>query len=437
MKNNFLHYIHEHKLFDTKSKILLAISGGIDSVCLADLLIRSGYNVEFAHCNFKLREEESDQDEIFVSDLANKNKIPFHHISFDTNHYALSNKLSIQMAARELRYEWFEKVRREISADYIAIAHNQNDNIETFFINLINGTGLKGLRAIQNKNNFIVRPLMFASRNQIGEYVKSKSLNFREDSSNKSKKYQRNKVRHDLMPLLKQINPSIENTIADEIEIIKNTYSIFKEQVDRVVKEISCQTDDGIKISKNKLIKLEPIDTYLYEILNVFGFTDLKSIKNSILSNPGKQFFSKSHRLLIDREFVFIEKIEDDFFNDILINECTLILNSPINISFKISSNNQIDKIKDTACFDYEKLVFPLVIRKWKSGDKFIPSGMKGFKKLSDYFIDNKINRLLKEKTLLICSNDDIIWVIGHRIDERYKATSKTKKMYIANLLEK
>ena len=437
MKNNFLHYIHEHKLFDNKSKILLAISGGIDSVCLADLLIRSGYNVEFAHCNFKLREEESDQDEIFVSDLANKYKIPFHHISFDTNHYALSNKLSIQMAARELRYEWFEKVRREISADYIAIAHNQNDNIETFFINLINGTGLKGLRAIQNKNNFIVRPLMFASRNQIGEYVKSKSLNFREDSSNKSKKYQRNKVRHDLMPLLKQINPSIENTIADEIEIIKNTYSIFKEQVDRVVKEISCQTDDGIKISKNKLIKLEPIDTYLYEILNVFGFTDLKSIKNSILSNPGKQFFSKSHRLLIDREFVFIEKVEDDFFKDILINECTLILNSPINISFKISSNNQIDKIKDTACFDYEKLVFPLVIRKWKSGDKFIPSGMKGFKKLSDYFIDNKINRLLKEKTLLICSNDDIIWVIGHRIDERYKATSKTKKMYIANLLEK
>ena len=437
MKNNFLHYIHEHKLFDTKSKILLAISGGIDSVCLADLLIRSGYNVEFAHCNFKLREEESDQDEIFVSDLANKYKIPFHHISFDTNHYALSNKLSIQMAARELRYEWFEKVRREISADYIAIAHNQNDNIETFFINLINGTGLKGLRAIQNKNNFIVRPLMFASRNQIGEYVKSKSLNFREDSSNKSKKYQRNKIRHDLIPLLKQINPSIENTIADEIEIIRNTYSIFKEQVDRVVKEISCQTDDGIKISKNKLIKLEPIDTYLYEILNVFGFTDLKSIKNSILSNPGKQFFSKSHRLLIDREFVFIEKVEDDFFKDILINECTLILNSPINISFKISSNNQIDKIKDTACFDYEKLVFPLVIRKWKSGDKFIPSGMKGFKKLSDYFIDNKINRLLKEKTLLICSNDDIIWVIGHRIDERYKATSKTKKMYIANLLEK
>ena len=437
MKNNFLHYIHEYKLFDTKSKILLAISGGIDSVCLADILIRSGYNVEFAHCNFKLREEESDQDEIFVSDLAKKYKIPFHHISFDTNHYALSNKLSIQMAARELRYEWFEKVRREISADYIAIAHNQNDNIETFLINLINGTGLKGLRAIQNKNKFIVRPLMFASRNQIGEYVKLRSLNFREDSSNKSKKYQRNKVRHDLMPLLKQINPSIENTIADEIEIIKNTYSIFKEQVDRVVKEISCQTDDGIKISKNKLIKLEPIDTYLYEILNVFGFTDLKSIKNSILSNPGKQFFSKSHRLLIDREFVFIEKIEDDFFKDILIDESTLILSSPLNISFKISSNDQMDKIKDTACFDYEKLVFPLVIRKWKSGDKFIPSGMKGFKKLSDFFIDNKINRLLKEKTLLICSNDDIIWVIGHRIDERYKATSKTKKMYIANLLEK
>ena len=437
MKNNFLHYIYEHKLFDTKSKILLAISGGIDSVCLADLLIRSGYNVEFAHCNFKLREEESDKDEIFVSDLANKYKIPFHHISFDTNHYALSNKRSIQMAARELRYEWFEKVRREISADYIAIAHNQNDNIETFFINLINGTGIKGLRAIQNKNNFIVRPLMFANRNQIEEYVNLRSLNFREDSSNKSKKYQRNKVRHELIPLLKQINPSIENTIADEIEIIKNTYSIFKEQAERVVKEISCQTVDGIKISKKKLIKLEPIETYLYEILNVFGFTDLKSIKKSILSNPGKQFFSKSHRLLIDREFVFVEKIEDNFFKYILIDESTLILSSPLNISFKISTNDQMDKIKDTAYFDYEKLVFPLVIRKWKSGDKFIPSGMKGFKKLSDFFIDNKINRFLKEKTLLLCSNDDIIWVIGLRIDERYKATSKTKKMYIANLLEK
>ena len=437
MKNNFLNYIDEHKLFDFESKILLAISGGIDSVCLADLLLKSGYNIEFAHCNFNLRKLESDQDEIFVSNLANKHKIPFHHISFDTNNYASSNKLSVQMAARELRYKWFEKVRREISADYIAIAHNQNDNIETFFINMINGSGLKGLRAIQNKNNFIVRPLMFASRNQIEEYVNSESLNFREDSSNISKKYQRNKIRHDLMPLLKQMNPSIENTISEEIEIIRNTYSIFKEQINRVVKEVSYQTDDGIKISKKELIKLEPIDTYLYEILNVFGFTDLKSIKNSIFSNSGKQFFSKSHQLLIDREFVFIEKVKDNFFRDVLIDECTSTLSSPLNISFKISEQEYIQKIKDTAYFDYEKLVFPLVIRKWKSGDKFIPSGMKGFKKLSDFFIDNKINRLLKEKTLILCSNDDIIWVIGSRIDERYKATSKTKKMYIANLLDK
>ena len=437
MKNNFLNYIDYHKLFDFESKILLAISGGIDSVCLADLLVKSGYNIEFAHCNFNLRKLESDQDEVFVSNLANKYRIPFHHISFDTNNYASRNKLSVQMAARELRYKWFEKVRQEISADYIAIAHNQNDNIETFFINMIKGSGLKGLRAIQNKNNFIVRPLMFASRNQIEEYVKSESLNFREDSSNISKKYQRNKIRHDLIPLLKQMNPSIENTISEEIEIIKNTYTIFKEQINRVVKDISYPTDDGIKISKKELIKLEPIDTYLYEILNVFGFTDLKSIKNSIFSNSGTQFFSKSHRLLIDREFVFIENTKDNFFKDVLIDECTSTLSSPLNISFKISEQEYIHKIKDTAYFDYEKLVFPLVIRKWKSGDKFIPSGMKGFKKLSDFFIDNKINRLLKEKTLILCSNDDIIWVIGSRIDERYKATSKTKKMYIANLLDK
>ena len=437
MKNNFLNYIDYHKLFDFESKILLAISGGIDSVCLADLLVKSGYNIEFAHCNFNLRKLESDQDEVFVSNLANKYRIPFHHISFDTNNYASRNKISVQMAARELRYKWFEKIRQEISADYIAIAHNQNDNIETFFINMINGTGLKGLRAIQNKNNFIVRPLMFASRNQIEEYVKSESLNFREDSSNISKKYKRNKIRHDLMPLLKQMNPSIENTISEEIEIIRNTYSIFKEQINRVVKEVSHQTDDGIKISKKELIKLEPIDTYLYEIFNVFGFTDLKSIKNSIFSNSGTQFFSKSHQLLIDREFVFIEKVKDNFFRDVLIDECTSTLSSPLNISFKISEKKYIEKIKDTAYFDYEKLVFPLVIRKWKPGDKFIPSGMKGFKKLSDFFIDNKINRLLKEKTLILCSNDDIIWVIGSRIDERYKATSKTKKMYIANLLDK
>ncbi len=437
MKNNFLNYIDDHKLFDFESKILLAISGGIDSVCLADLLVKSGYNIEFAHCNFNLRKLESDQDEIFVSNLANKYRIPFHHISFDTNNYASRNKLSVQMAARELRYKWFEKVRQEISADYIAIAHNQNDNIETFFINMINGTGLKGLRAIQNKNNFIVRPLMFASRNQIEDYVKSESLNFREDSSNISKKYQRNKIRHNLIPLLKQMNPSIENTISEEIEIIKNTYTIFKEQINRAVKDISSPTDDGIKISKKELIKLEPIDTYLYEIFSVFGFTDLKSIKNSIFSNSGKQVFSKSHRLLIDREFVFIKKIKDNFFRDVLIDECISNICSPLNISFKISEKEYIEKTKDTAYFDYEKLVFPLVIRKWKFGDKFIPSGMKGFKKLSDFFIDNKINRLLKEKTLVLCSNNDIIWVIGSRIDERYKATSKTKKMYIASLLDK
>jgi tRNA(Ile)-lysidine synthase len=311
MIDNCLQYINENKLFDKNSKILLALSGGIDSVCLADLLFRLGYNMEFAHCNFNLRGQESEDDQDFVEQLSLKYKIPFHTVSFDTIDYAKKNKISIQMAAREQRYYWLEKIRTNINADFIAVAHNLDDNIETFFINIIRGSGIKGMLAIQNKYHFIVRPLMFSARNEIVAYVVSNDLKFREDSSNISDKYLRNNIRHNIIPLIKNINPSIGKTITKEISVLTNINSIYKSSVDHAIKDILETTEKGFKIHIKKINSLSPLKPYLYEIFSSYGFTDIESIYDILeCSISGKKVFSNSHILLFDREYIFIENIE-------------------------------------------------------------------------------------------------------------------------------
>jgi tRNA(Ile)-lysidine synthase len=437
MIDSCLQYINENKLFDKNSKILLALSGGVDSVCLADLLFRLGYNMEFAHCNFNLRGQESEDDQDFVEQLSLKYKTPFHTVSFDTIDYAKKNKISIQMAAREQRYYWLEKIRTNINADFIAVAHNLDDNIETFFINIIRGSGIKGMLAIQNKYHFIVRPLMFSTRNEIVAYVVSNDLKFREDSSNISDKYLRNNIRHNIIPLIKNINPSIGKTITKEISVLTNINSIYKSNVDHAIKDILETTEKGFKIHIKKINSLSPLKPYLYEIFSSYGFTDIESIYDILeCSISGKKVFSNSHILLFDREYIFIENIEKKNNEEFQVPRDLSNIKRPLKINFSFSESVLINKEKNIACFDFDKLKFPLKIRKWQLGDKFCPLGMSSFKKLSDFFIDIKLDIFSKEKVFLLCSGMKIIWVVGYRIDDRFKVTSKTKKMYIANLLE-
>jgi len=435
MKNKVQHFIVEKSLFSKEDKLILGISGGADSVCLMHVLLALGYSFDLAHCNFNLRGKESDEDESFVKELAKKYQLKLHVKQFDTTSYSTENKISTQMAARDLRYAWFHDLLASENAKYIVIAHHSNDDVETFFINLLRGSGLKGLLGISEKTESVVRPLMVVSRAEIESYLNKNELSYRNDSSNASVKYLRNKIRHELMPLLTDMNPSIQQTILDEMKILEGVAEVYYQQMREVKKEIIKNEKGVIQLKISDLLALKPLNNYLYELLNPYGFMTIEAIAKSLKGQSGKQFFSSTHELLIDREFIFISELDVKKNELITIEETTNSIKSPIQLTF--SKTNNVKWIKDVnfAQLDFEKLQFPLTLRNWKEGDKFMPLGMQTFKKLSDYFIDNKFSILNKKKQWLLCSNTDIVWVVGHRIDERYKLQSKTKKVYIAQLL--
>ena len=433
MKNKVQQFITEKSLFVREDKLILGISGGADSVCLMHVFLELGYSFELAHCNFNLRGEESDADEYFVKDLAKKYQLKIHVKQFDTLVYAAENKISTQMAARDLRYAWFEKLRIKSSAKYLAIAHHANDDVETFFINLVRGSGLKGFLGIKEKNNAIVRPLLSVSRLEIEQYLKDRGLVFREDSSNASVKYLRNKIRHELIPLLAQMNPSIQQTVKDEMRILDGVAQIYASKVEEVRKDLTQEKNGIVQLEISALLALNPLHSYLYELLSVYGFSYVEPISKALQGQSGKQFFSSTHQLVVDRENIFISLLnkENEVFE---ITEKTISLVHPLVINFKVIADKTIIYDNNIAQLDVEKLKFPLTLRKWKEGDKFMPLGMKKFKKLSDFFIDSKFSIIDKQEQWLLCSGLDIVWVLGCRIDERYKLESNTKKVYIAQL---
>ena len=434
MKNKVQNYITGKSLFSKEDKLILGISGGADSVCLMQLLLALDYKFELAHCNFNLRGKESDEEESFVKELARRYQLKLHVKHFDTQNYANENKVSVQMAARDLRYAWFYDLLLSENAKYIAIAHHANDDIETFFIKLVRGSGLKGLLGIKAKIDSIVRPLMAVSRAEIEQFLKKNDISFREDSSNTSLKYLRNKIRHELMPLLTEMNPSIQKTISDEIKILEGVAEVYYKQIERIKKEMIQNEEATIQLKISDLLALKPINNYLYELLKPYGFSTIDRIVESLKGQSGKQFFSSTHKLLVDREFIFISELDIKQNELIIIQETTNSIKIPIHLNFSKSDNIKWKDDLSSAQVDFEKLQFPLTLRKWKDGDKFIPLGMKTFKKLSDFFIDNKFSLLEKKKQWLLCSGKDVVWVVGHRIDNRYKLESKTKKVYIAQL---
>ena len=431
----FIKYITTNKLFSPSDKTILAISGGIDSMAMCELFNKADFQFSIAHCNFGLRGKESDEDEIFVKEIAKKLNVDYYCKKFDAKKYASEKGISIQMAARELRFNWFNDLLKNNSPiyKYIATAHHLDDQTETFFINLIRGTGISGLHGIQPKHGNIIRPLLFAKRKEIEDFVDDNKLSFREDSSNKSDKYIRNKIRHKLLPLINEINPEFDNLIQKNIENFKETEEIFKYEITRQRKRIF-QEENGITyFSIPELLKLKPLRTYLYEFLKPFNFSIsvIEDIINSIKNISGKQFYSPTHRLIKDREYLIItqiQKAEDDIiFN---ISEEDKIVIRPIKLTIKkIEFNKEIQlrSSKKTAMLDFEKIKFPLSIRKWRKGDYFFPFGANSKKKLSDFFIDNKFSIIEKEASWLLCSEEKIVWIIGQRIDNRFRVSKKTK----------
>ena len=442
MLENFKKYKEENLLFSDDETILLAISGGIDSMVLCDLFLKNSYKFAIAHCNFQLRGEESFRDENFVTNYCNKNNITLHKIRFDTYKHMDIEGISLQMAARDLRYRWFEELLQDNNYKYLATGHHGDDSIETFLINIIRGTGIAGLHGIQHKINNIIHPLLFTNREEISAYAKKNNIEFVEDSTNSSTKYTRNKIRHELIPLIKEISPNFQRTILKEIERFKETEQVFRTVIDQAKQEIFAFENDRINISIEKIKSLNPQRIYLYEFLNEYNFNEstINSILESIYEkSSGKQFFSETHRIVKDREYLILTQNNIINNNEYHISDNLTSIKFPLSLEMeflKDLSFIKIPKTKDIAMLDADKLEFPLILRKWKKGDYFYPYGLKGEKKISEFYKNLKYSIVDKENQWLLCSNDDIVWVIGQRIDDRYKITNKTKTIYRIELSE-
>lgn len=440
MLDKFLSYIAENHLFTAKQKVLLAVSGGIDSVAMMYLFHEAKFITDIAHCNFKLRGNESDDDEKFVMNLSENLKLRFHTISFETAGFAKNNSLSIQMAARELRYNWFQELANKFKYDFIAIAHNRDDLVETLLINLSRGTGLKGLTGIKPKQDIIIRPLLFASRTEIEDYVKNKKIKYREDSSNDDIKYQRNLIRHKIIPLFEKLNPSFKETIVHETKIFHSTYKVYEHELEQIDKTITIQKSPNHVLSIEKIVSLRLGPEILYDLLNKYGFTYsvIQNLYNSLKGESGKLFYSEKYLLLKDRKTLIIEALHKTLNAEIFeLKKGIKKIDDPISLSFsqsKRDKNFKISASRKNIAIDFDLLSFPLKLRKWRQGDYFYPLGMNNKKKLSDFFTDRKINRLDKEKVWVITSGIDIIWVVGLQIDNRYKVTSATTNLLLISL---
>ncbi len=442
MEKLFKTYIKSQNLFEKKDKILVAISGGCDSVALSYLLKKMNFKFSLAHCNFNLRGKDSDKDEQFVKNIASKQNLKIYIESFDTISFAKQNNYSIEEAARILRYKWFEELRRKYSYDYIATAHHLNDRIETFFINIIAGTGIKGIRSIKAKNNKIVRPLLFAKRTDIEKWCILNKIEFRTDKSNSDIKFIRNKIRHEIFPRYKEINPAFERTMAKNFDVFSDIEKIYNQYIEDSFKSIVSKRKDLIYINIQLLMNEVAPKTVLFEIINKFGYNASQSdsiFKNIDLIQTGKVFHSKNYRLIKDRKNLILKKNIKKYDNIFYVYENHEKIQNPISLSFKIlsmSDNFENLKDKDVAYFDADKVVFPIVIRTKRDADIFYPFGMKGKKLVSNYFTDIKLNLFEKEETFLLISNKEIMWIIGYRTDDRYKITGETKRVLIVKLLK-
>jgi tRNA(Ile)-lysidine synthase len=442
MVQEFKKFIANNNIIKPDDKILLAVSGGIDSMVMTHLFLYCGYKIGMAHCNFSLRARESDKDEEFVKKYAKEHKIPFFSKRFETKKFAKENGLSVQMAARDLRYGWFEEIRKLNDYDLVAVAHNLNDNIETLIINLTRGTGLAGLSGMRIISKKIIRPLLFATRQDIIGYSTRYHILYREDKSNADIKYTRNKIRHHVIPVLKEINPSIETTLNETAERFIGINEIVAEYIQKLKENISEQSEEITTFSIDLLKEHIGNKAVLFELFKPFGIANvqLNDLLKVIKGKTGGQIFTETHRIIKNRKEIIVSGEESRKETSFLIETVHGFKKVPGIESAEyitINDNFEIQTDASAACIDSEKISFPILIRKWKPGDYFFPLGMKQKKKLSDYFIDNKYSILEKENKFILESDGKIVWIVGDRIDNRFKITRSTKKALIIKATKK
>ncbi|HLN19830.1 MAG TPA: tRNA lysidine(34) synthetase TilS [Bacteroidales bacterium] len=435
MLETLQNYIRENNLLKNGERVLLAVSGGIDSMVMAHLFCKLPYSTGIAHCNFKLRSADSDKDEDLVRNYCSLNNIPFYSVSFETSKYATEKGISIQMAARDLRYAWFEEIRKKEGFDKIATAHNLNDNIETMIINLVRGSGLTGLTGIRSSAGFIIRPLLFASRETISGYCSTNGIVYREDKSNSEVKYMRNKIRHLVIPVLKEINPSIENTLVEAASRFSDISMLMNEYTDLIRERISNISGDMVIFNQSALTSYLNNRTLLYEIFRTYGLrgNGIEDLVNIIEGRTGSYLSTETHRIYNNRDEIIVKPLSDVkdepvIFNSLEDINCHPYLSAEI---ISVSDDFLIPEDPSTACIDAERIEYPLIFRRWEYGDRFIPLGMSNQKKLSDYFIDRKYSIPDKEKKKVLVSGGNIIWIAGVIIDNRYRITSSTSKILL------
>lgn len=436
MLEQFKSYLEEHGIFSFDSRLILAVSGGIDSVCMAHLFHMWGYKCAIAHCNFQLRGEESDADESFVTSLASYLEMPLFVERFDVAERVKDKGISLQMAARELRYSWFEKLIREESFDYLATAHNKNDSVETFFLNLSRGTGIRGLIGIPGKKGYLLRPLLFASRLEITAFTTQHRIEYREDASNLETKYRRNKIRHDVIPVMEQANPGFIETMWENMSRLGEINDIFLHAVEQARQELFHKKRGYSSIEIIKLKSLSPLRTWLYELFSPFGFTrsQCEGIDKIMDAESGRRSISTTHQLFKDRDKLILVELAQNSFDRYYLDSPEKHSALPFPMDLEVLDRKELTEIpKDPniACLDCDEIQFPLTIRHWLHGDYFFPLGMNQNKKLSDYFVDNKIPVPEKQQTWIMASGKKIMWIMGHRIDHRFRITEKTTRVLI------
>lgn len=442
MLNSLQKFILEKQLFQKNEKVLIAVSGGVDSVVLCHLFYQANFDFGIAHCNFQLRKTDSAEDAIFVKSLADSLQVPFFEIAFDTNDYVEKNKVSIQVAARDLRYDWLEKIRVKNGFHYIATAHHLDDSLETILYNFTKGCGIRGLHGISPKKKKIIRPLLFTHKKEVLSYSKINKISFREDISNATDKYARNNIRHHVIPALEKINPALQKTTGKNIQRIQETELLFNFAIALLQKKVSDLKDDQLFIHLEKLLATPAPSTLLFEILRPYHFNTDQTGQMiiSIGNQPGAIFHSSTHQVLLDRDFFIVKKISESTKDQFLISKNEGSITFPKGkLSFEIKDqlSNFSQKETHIANFDLEKTTFPLTLRKWKAGDYFLPIGMNGQgKKVKKFLTDLKLNRFEKDTIWVLESDRKICWVVGIRMDERFKIGKKSNSI-LKIILEK
>lgn len=429
-------FIREEELLTPDSPVIVGLSGGADSVALLSILVRLGYEAIACHCNFQLRGEESSRDRNHAAAIAKMLDTPFEETSFDTTGYALDKGISIEMAARELRYQWFEQMRQRYNARSIAVAHHRDDNAETLLLNLIRGTGLTGLTGMRPRNGHIVRPLLCVSRQEITAYLTVQKLSFVTDSTNLETLYTRNKIRLEIMPLLRQINPSVDDCLERTIRHLRESNQFYRAAIDEWKAKIGTSERDCLHIDTTLLQTSPAPETLLFETISPFGFNASQThdiITNLKAPRSGKQYLSATHRIVANRQDLILQALPNTMDGDMidLWQENETGEKNGLILTYHPAEHFIIPRTPDTACFDADKLSFPLTLRHWRKGDSFRPFGMSGQKKVSDYFNDQKYSLVEKDEALLLCDQERILWIVGKRASNDARITHKTRRILL------